>query len=147
MTGVLRESPSSCRREFYKSLFKRERDHVKRTHFVRVSAFACARAHRGCGSIIQSAVVVQRGGKVAYSFVATNARCIASFARGEKFAAAAQWPSQWSRQVVYGAGAENGCRVYQPARKNPRCSPPVACTLCLPVDLSMRSTLPIYDGH
>lgn len=49
---------------------------------VRVSAFACARTHRGCSSIIQSAVVVQRGGKVAYSFVAM--RCIASFARGEK---------------------------------------------------------------
>lgn len=35
------------------------------------------------------------------------------FRAGRKIAATAQWPSQWSRQVVYEAGAENRCRVYQ----------------------------------
>lgn len=68
------------------------------------------------------------------------------FRAGRKIAATAQWPSQWSGQVVYGPGAENRSRVYQPARKNPCCSlSSRARPRCLSVDLSMRSTLPIYD--
>lgn len=69
------------------------------------SASPHSRAHRGCSCIIESAVVVQRRGKVAYSFVAT--RCIVSSREEKNRGGRAQWPSRWSRQVVYGAGTEN----------------------------------------
>lgn len=83
---------------------------------------------------------MQRGGKVAYSFVA---RCIASFARGEKsrrpfnghLNGLARWFMEPERKI--GVASING------SEKSALFSP-VACP---PVDLSMRNTPPIYDGH
>lgn len=129
------------RREFYKSLFKRARDHVKRTYVPRTSPRLRAReAHRGCGSIIRSAVVVQRGGKVAYSFVA---RCIASFARGEKsrrplnghLNGLARWFMEPERKI--------GVASINRLGKIPRLFSPVACSVpaSWPLDAQYTSNL------
>lgn len=93
------------RHDFYKSLFKRSRPFFAFRVSLSLFLFAVlsrqtwpsaspafARASRGCGSIIESVVVVQQRGKVTYSFAT---RCIvnvyarvSSSASREKSAAA-----------------------------------------------------------